>query len=295
MLWIQTQPVTVRDKPSVFVRFISALQDCGQQLAREEFVVAGFIEPCALDIKEPEAGNEARERERIDRQLRDGLVRAGIRLVVEYVDRAVAGLQEVDVSGDMARLVAGIRRRRIERFPGHDRDAVFVLKRRDIVLAKPDRNLHSNRDAVVGEHEALQFGMPVAVGADARNDKRRRVGGGVALFHQNEAIKGEEVERQFRGASPSSLLKISWGQDRGTLSRKSASGANFVSPVRRSSKAQPASLDFIPSRKQKRLRICSENKNRLTVGQSPMPRSPPLRLPVGARCVLIPINFSRHI
>jgi len=116
------------------------------------------------------------------------------------VDRAVAGLQEVDMSGDLTRLVAGGGARRIERLYGNDGDAVFVFKRRDIVFAKPDRNLNGNRNAVVGQHEALQSGVPVAVGCDARNDPRSRVRRGVFLFDHGEAIKGEKIVREFRGA-----------------------------------------------------------------------------------------------
>ena len=42
--------------------------------------------------------------------------------------------------------------------------------------------------------------MAVAVGADARNDQRCRVGGGVALFDDGEAVEAEEIAREFRGA-----------------------------------------------------------------------------------------------
>ena len=75
-----------------------------------------------------------REGKRVDRQLRNGLVRARIGLVVEYMDRAVAGLQEVDVSGDVTRLVACVWIGRIEGFFGNDGNSVFVFKRRDILF-----------------------------------------------------------------------------------------------------------------------------------------------------------------
>ena len=42
--------------------------------------------------------------------------------------------------------------------------------------------------------------MPVVVGADARNDERRRVGRRVLLFEDDEAVEGEETGRQLRGA-----------------------------------------------------------------------------------------------
>ena len=41
-----------------------------------------------------------RERERVDRELRERLVGARIGFVVEDVDRAVPNLQEVDMAGD---------------------------------------------------------------------------------------------------------------------------------------------------------------------------------------------------
>src|SRR5579872_2335625 len=68
----------------------------------EEFVVDVFVEPGALDVKELEARDEAGERESVKRELRDGLVGARIRFVVEDVDGAISYLQEVDVPGGPA-------------------------------------------------------------------------------------------------------------------------------------------------------------------------------------------------
>jgi hypothetical protein len=42
--------------------------------AGEEFAVAIFVEPGTLDVEEFEAGHEARECERIDRELRNRLL-----------------------------------------------------------------------------------------------------------------------------------------------------------------------------------------------------------------------------
>ena len=50
-----------------------------------------------------EAGNEPRERERIDRQLRDRLVGACVGFVIQDMHRTVSHLQEIDVAGDDAR------------------------------------------------------------------------------------------------------------------------------------------------------------------------------------------------
>jgi hypothetical protein len=67
---------------------------------REELAVFVFIEPRALDVEQLEAGDKTRQRERVDRELRDRPVGAGIRLVVDNMDGAVADLKKVDVSGD---------------------------------------------------------------------------------------------------------------------------------------------------------------------------------------------------
>jgi hypothetical protein len=56
--------------------------------SRKEFVMAIFVEPAAFDVKEPQRRHQAREREGVDRELRDGLIGAGGGLVVrEYGSR----------------------------------------------------------------------------------------------------------------------------------------------------------------------------------------------------------------
>ena len=66
------------------------MEPCGQESAPvceeragKELAVLLLVEPGALDVEEPEAGDAARERERVDRELRDWLVGASVRLVVE--------------------------------------------------------------------------------------------------------------------------------------------------------------------------------------------------------------------
>ena len=84
-----------------------------------------------------------------------GLVRARIGLVVEDVGGAVAGLDKVNMCGDVTRHVAGVGARRIKGLSRNDRDAVFVLKCCDIVLHKPDGNFDGNRGAVIGQRIAI--------------------------------------------------------------------------------------------------------------------------------------------
>jgi hypothetical protein len=132
--------------------------------------------------------------------LRDGLVGAGIGLVIEYMNRAVAHLQEVDVSSDESRFVAERRRGAVRRFLWNDREAVVVFKRGYIVFEEKNRNFDGDGRAVVYEHEALKARMPLVIGADARNDQRRRLGRGVLLFVDNKTVEGEKSGRQLRAA-----------------------------------------------------------------------------------------------
>ena len=74
-----------------------------EKRARKELVVFLLVEPGAFDVEEFEAGHADGERERIDRELRDRLVRARIGFVIKNVHGVVADLQKVDVAGDGAR------------------------------------------------------------------------------------------------------------------------------------------------------------------------------------------------
>jgi len=51
---------------------------------------------------------------------------------------------------------------------------MLPLKGGDIIFGEPDRDLDRNRDAVVGEHEALQRLVTKLVVPDGRNDERGR-------------------------------------------------------------------------------------------------------------------------
>ena len=135
---------------------------CCKQRARKKFAVLLLVEPRALDVEQLEARHEPRERERVDRELRDRLVGARIRLVIEDVHGAVAHLQKVDVAGD----------RSLGRtHPRRELDAVLLLERGDVGLCQPDRDLDRDRHAVVGEHELLQRLVTQLVVADGRNDE----------------------------------------------------------------------------------------------------------------------------
>jgi hypothetical protein len=69
--------------------------------AREKFAILLLVEPGALEIEQRNTG-QVRERERIDGELRERLIRRRIRLVIQDVDRAVAYLHEVDMAGEDA-------------------------------------------------------------------------------------------------------------------------------------------------------------------------------------------------
>ena len=110
-----------------------------EERAREEFAVFILVELGAFDIEKPQA-RQPGERERVNHELRDRLVGAGVRLVIEDVHGAVADLQEVDVASDALSTAA------LWQQP----DAVVALKRGDVVGCKPDRHLDGERRAVVG-------------------------------------------------------------------------------------------------------------------------------------------------
>ena len=77
----------------------------------------------------------------------------------------------------------------MNRFFRNNRHAVDLFKQGYIVFDKPDGDFDRKCGAVVGQHEALQFGMPVVVGADARDDQRGCVGRDVLLFDNSKAVK----------------------------------------------------------------------------------------------------------
>ncbi len=108
----------------------------GEECAREKLIVLVFVKPRALDVEQLQARHADREGKCVDRELRDGLVRARIRLVVEDVHGVVAHLQKVEVAGDAARIGFGARRKL---------DPVFRFKAGDFCLGEPDRDFDSDR------------------------------------------------------------------------------------------------------------------------------------------------------
>ena len=138
-----------------------------EQCTRKEFAVFFFVEPRAFDVEEPEAGDQTGQRERVDRELCDRPIDAGIRLVIQDVHGAVAHLKEVDVAGD-----AGIGRR----IGAAQQNAVLALQLQDLGGREPDRHLDGERRRVVRQHEALERLVPQPIVADGRNDKRGHAG-----------------------------------------------------------------------------------------------------------------------
>ena len=93
-----------------------------------------------------------RQRERVDRELRERLVGRRVWLVVKDADRSVADLHEIDVAGDDA-LLAG-------QF-GNERDSPSRLDRGDVAFAKQDGDFDRNRG---GRREAGLVGGNVVDG-----------------------------------------------------------------------------------------------------------------------------------
>ncbi len=68
----------------------------------KELVIMILIEPCALEIKQPQAGCAA-QRQCIERELLDGFVGLCIRFVIKNVDRTVPDLEEINVASERCR------------------------------------------------------------------------------------------------------------------------------------------------------------------------------------------------
>ena len=64
-----------------------------EQCTRKELIIFFFVEPGALDVEEFETGHADGERERIDRELGDWLIRARIGFVIQDVDGVISNLQ----------------------------------------------------------------------------------------------------------------------------------------------------------------------------------------------------------
>jgi hypothetical protein len=163
-----------------------------EQRAGEKFAVLLLVEPRALDVEELETRHETRQCERVDRELRDRLVGARIRFVVEDVHRAVAHLQKVDVAGDCT--VGGVH-------AWGEFDAVLLLECGDVLLIKPDRNLDCEGRAVVGEHKVLWGLVAPLVVADGPDDEGGGISGRILLAIDDDARDVGEFRVRLRGAS----------------------------------------------------------------------------------------------
>jgi hypothetical protein len=156
-----------------------------------------FVEPRAFDVKQFETGHKARQRERVDGELCNWSVGARVGFVIEYMNRAVACPQEIDVDGDGAWFVADGRPGRVDWLFGNDHHTVGFFKRGDIVL---DEHIGTSTAIVVlslASMKRCSCWMPVVVGANARNDQGGCVGGGVPLFLDGEAVEVKEGGRQY--------------------------------------------------------------------------------------------------
>ena len=143
-----------------------------EEFTWEKFAVLVFVEPRAFNVEELDAG-QAGKGERINSELCDRLVGAGVWFVVENVHGAIANLHEVNVTGDG---LAG----------AADDNAMLGFERLNVICGEPNRNFNRNRHAIVGEHEALKLRMALVVGADRGNDECGRFGCDVLLLNDDE-------------------------------------------------------------------------------------------------------------
>jgi len=140
-----------------------------------------LIEPRTFDVKQLSA-REMGERERINSELGDRLIRPGIGLVIKNVQGAVPDLEKIEVPGDGA--ARACLRCKLDR--------VLSLDRIDVCLREPYWYFHSERDAVIGEHEPLKGLVAQFVIAARWDDKGGCVGGRVLLtVHDGMGNVGE--------------------------------------------------------------------------------------------------------
>ena len=134
-----------------------------------------------------------------NRELGDGFVRAGIRLVIKDMDGAVAGLQEVDMPGDMTRLwpASGFAGGAV---PSDDCDAVFFFERGDSFSQSQIGTSTATVTLSLASMKRCSLEWRSWLEPTPGMIKRRRIGGRVVFFHHDEPIKGQEIVREFRGA-----------------------------------------------------------------------------------------------
>jgi len=165
------------------------------------------------------------------------MIGATYAVLAPFAGSAQSLSQSLSLLDNVTRVVAAVGMVRVDSLFGQNRDPVLVFKCGDIVLEKPDWNLDGNRDAVVGQHEPLQFGMPVAVGGDARDDQRRRVGGRILLFHYKEAVERKEIAREFLGAravvAPEEIVGAGAGNVLQKISERGEPGVALAAVIER--------------------------------------------------------------
>src|SRR5206468_1927247 len=140
-----------------FCKFVSALLNFSvtKYSPRIEFAILFFVKPGATDIEETQTWHKLGQRQRVDRELGERLVRADIGFVVEDVHGAVAHLQEVDVAGDrlVGRLVAGVKP-----------DPMLAFQGSDVARREPDRHLDSERYGIVRKQFWKDLGQSACTG-----------------------------------------------------------------------------------------------------------------------------------
>ena len=188
----------------------------GEKRPRKKFVVFLLVEPGAFDVEEFQAGHSDGERERIDRELRDWLVRARIRFVVEDVHGVVSDLQKVDVARDAARRPT---RRELDAVSGLDFADFVSVSQMGISIATVLESFASMKFCSVSCRSLLlptagMISAAVSVAVFSLRLMMRR------LLSANAGCACEA-----RAFGSSSLRKSSCGQVEGMFSRKVASAS----------------------------------------------------------------------
>ncbi len=160
-----------------------------EECARKEFAILLLVEPCAFNVEELETRHTAGECERVDRELRDRLIRPGVGFVIKDVNGAVADLKEIDVSGDV-RTGRGIR--------APQQNTVLAFELQDLGRRQPDRNFDRECRRIVRQHEALERLVPEAIIANGRDNERGNAGRKILLLDDNEARSVDKISRLRR-------------------------------------------------------------------------------------------------
>jgi hypothetical protein len=151
------------------------------------------------------------------------------------VQRAIPDLKKIDVAGECRGLCGPLGSLGSNGSLGNNEAAELGLDCGNVLLGGPNRHLDGDCRRVVREHEALKLRMALKIGADGWQNEGGHFRRGVLLFHHHEPVEGEKIGRELGVAGAILAADRSWGQVVGMVSRKSATFANLVSPMRLSS------------------------------------------------------------